>query len=68
MGYVLPSFGLFYSKIGCALAIEASFIALGLHYLSVHIATSLGRNARIAPLLADDMHSKIVTKSGKANL
>ena len=35
---------------------------------SVHIATSFGRNARIAPLLADDMYSKIVSKSSKANL
>ncbi len=35
---------------------------------STHIATSLGRNARITPLLADDMHSKIVSKSSKANL
>ncbi len=35
---------------------------------SVHIATSLGRNARIAPLLADDIYSKIVSKSDKANL
>ncbi len=25
---------------------------------SVHITTSIGRNARITPLLADDMHSK----------
>ncbi len=35
---------------------------------SVPIATSLGRNARITPLLADDMPSKIVSKSSKANL
>ena len=35
---------------------------------SVHIATSLGRNARITPSLADDMYSKIVSKSSKANL
>ncbi len=35
---------------------------------SVHIATSLGRNARITPSIADDMYSKIVSKSSKANL
>ncbi len=35
---------------------------------SGHIATSLGHNARIAPLLTDDMYSKIVSKSSKANL
>ena len=35
---------------------------------SGHIATSLGHNARIAPLLADDMHSKIASKCSKANL
>ncbi len=35
---------------------------------SAHIATSIGRNARITPLLADDKHSKIVSKSSKANL
>ena len=37
-------------------------------FFSIHIATSFGRNARIAPLLADDMYSKIVSKSSKANL
>ena len=42
------------------------FLSFGL--FSVHIATSLSRNARITPLLADDMHSKIVSKSSKANL
>ncbi len=35
---------------------------------SVHIATSLGRNARITPSLADDMPLKMVSKSDKANL
>ena len=35
---------------------------------SIHIATSLGRNARITPLLADDMLSETASKSGKANL
>ncbi len=34
----------------------------------VHTATSLGRNARITPLLADDMLSETASKSGKANL
>ncbi len=35
---------------------------------SAYIATSIGRNARITSLLADDMHSKIVSKSSKDNL
>ena len=35
---------------------------------SVPIATLLGRNARITPLLADDMYSKIASKYSKANL
>ncbi len=31
-------------------------------FFSVYIAISLGRNARITPLLADNMHSKNILK------
>ena len=34
----------------------------------MHITISLGRNARIAPSLTGDTHSKIVSKSTKGNL
>ena len=43
-------------------------VLLSFGLFSAHIATSLGHNARIAPLLADDMYSKKVSKSSKANL
>ena len=32
------------------------YVLLSFGLFSAHIATSLGRNARIAPLLTDDMH------------
>ncbi len=44
------------------------YVLLSFELFSAHIATSLGRNARIAPLLADDMYSKTASKSSKANL
>ncbi len=44
------------------------YVLLSLGLFSAHIATSLGRNARIAPLLGDDMCSKTASKSSKANL
>ncbi len=44
------------------------YVLLSFGLFSVHIATSLGRNARIASLLADDIYSKIVSKYSKANL
>ena len=42
-------------------------VLLSFGLFSAHIATSLGHNARIAPLLADDMSSKIASQSDKAN-
>ena len=44
------------------------YVLLSFEFFSVHIAISLGRNARITPLLADDMHSKTVSKFSKGNL
>ncbi len=44
------------------------YVLLSFGLFSAHIATSLGRNARITPLLADDMLSETASKSGKANL
>ncbi len=44
------------------------YVSQSFGLFSVHIAISLGHNACIAPLLADDMHSKTVSKSSKANL
>ncbi len=44
------------------------YVLLSFGLFSSHVATSLGRNARIALLLADDMYSKIISKSSKANL